>query len=176
MRRTNAHAFTLTELLIALAILGMIATFTIPKILNAQADSRNKAVAKEIIGMVSNAVYLAQTNGALSITSTFADLTPYMNYVAVDTTSTVDSVPGGVGATPCATYKCLRLHNGALLLYDPTQTFSTTMGALPAIIDPDGQVTSKNDSLGIVVDYSSRIADYEVVLGDSSHTPAWFTW
>ncbi len=38
--------FTLAELLMALAILGVIATFTIPKILGAQQSSSSNAKAK----------------------------------------------------------------------------------------------------------------------------------
>ena len=39
--------FTLAELLISLGILGLIATFTIPKIVGAAGDSKYNAAAKE---------------------------------------------------------------------------------------------------------------------------------
>lgn len=42
--------FTLAELLIALGISGVIATFAIPKILAAQTNGKYKAVAKEAAG------------------------------------------------------------------------------------------------------------------------------
>lgn len=44
----SAQGFTLAELLIALAILGVIATFTIPKILTTQQNSKYNAMAKEV--------------------------------------------------------------------------------------------------------------------------------
>ena len=177
MHRIKAKAFTLAELLIALAILGVIATFTIPKIISAQTDSRNKAVAREIIAMVSNAVYLAKTNGVLSATSTVEDLIPYMNYVAVDTTSTIDGIPPGSGSAYFCTppYKCLRLHNGAVLRYMPGASFVSTGGGLSAVIDPDGQMTSKQDSLSILAFSDGRLITYGQVMG-SSYDPAWFTW
>ena len=47
------QGFTLAELLIALAILGVMATFTIPKILAANAEQQKKAVFKETIAALS---------------------------------------------------------------------------------------------------------------------------
>ncbi len=55
LRKPQASGFTLAELLIALAILGIIAVFTIPKLLNAQADARNKALFKEDFALISGA-------------------------------------------------------------------------------------------------------------------------
>ncbi len=51
--------FTLAELLIALAILGVIVTFTIPKILNSQTNNQKKAVFKETIAALNQLMYLA---------------------------------------------------------------------------------------------------------------------
>lgn len=47
------HAFTLSELLIALAILGLIATFTIPKVLQNVEANQKKAVFKECYASLS---------------------------------------------------------------------------------------------------------------------------
>ena len=56
MRNKNSQlAFTLAELLIALAILGVIATFTIPKILDSGSNSQWNAIGKEAAAMVSGA-------------------------------------------------------------------------------------------------------------------------
>lgn len=46
-RQPGYFGFTLAELLIALGILGVIATFTIPKILSAQQDSKTKPSPKK---------------------------------------------------------------------------------------------------------------------------------
>lgn len=50
MANRTQSGFTLAELLIALTILGVIATFTIPKILTAQQASTYNAIAKETMG------------------------------------------------------------------------------------------------------------------------------
>ena len=54
-QRYSQPAFTLAELLIALAILGVIATFTIPKILSGSTDAKWNASAKGAMTMVEGA-------------------------------------------------------------------------------------------------------------------------
>ncbi len=54
-KQRYASGFTLAELLIALALLGVIATFTIPKVLQANTDAKYNAEAKETIQMIANA-------------------------------------------------------------------------------------------------------------------------
>jgi prepilin-type N-terminal cleavage/methylation domain-containing protein len=43
----HIKGFTLAELLIALALLGIIASFTIPKVLESSTNAKYKAMAKE---------------------------------------------------------------------------------------------------------------------------------
>ncbi|MGE0200649.1 MAG: type II secretion system protein [Candidatus Melainabacteria bacterium] len=50
--KRNVIGFTLAELLIALAILGVIATYAVPKILTAQSDSKKQAICKETLAAI----------------------------------------------------------------------------------------------------------------------------
>lgn len=52
LRSPRKDGFTLSELLIALAILGIIAIFTIPKILMTTQDSRKQAILKETLATI----------------------------------------------------------------------------------------------------------------------------
>ncbi len=137
----SSQGFTLAELLIALAILGVIATFTIPKILTSSQNGQNTAIAKEAGSMISGAYSTyTLTNGAGTAVTAGA-LTQYMNYVAAATASDLGDATSGLNLAACsATFACLKLHNGAVLQYDTAQTFggSTTTHAIAFNLDPDG--------------------------------------
>lgn len=119
--RKSYSGFTLAELLIALAILGMIATFTIPKILTAQQDSKKYAVFKETISLVSSLAYAAQQSG---------DNTYFPNHInAVKNCPTNASVQGCFSATYTGpggenTQNGFLLHNGASVAGFGSYTYS----------------------------------------------------
>ena len=175
--KRSSLGFTLAELLITLAILGVIATFAIPKVITAQSNAKKQAVAKELMAALANVVNQAKLNSTLTMSTTMGDLTPSLNYVAVDTASSVDSVPNGTGVVPCSTvgYHCLRFHSGAILLYD-NNSFQVLGGGLAVVIDPDGVLTSQQDSLGVMLDTSGRVETYGEALGSTTYTPTWFNW
>lgn len=64
----------MAELLIALAILGIIVTFAIPKILSSQQDGSNNAIAKEAAAAISAAFKQHKLNGLVSTSTNAADL------------------------------------------------------------------------------------------------------
>jgi prepilin-type N-terminal cleavage/methylation domain-containing protein len=186
--------FTLAELLIALAILGVIATFSIPKILTAQANGRYNATAKEAIAMVAAAYQQAQFAGGVSGTTTAGDLTPYMNYVATDTSTLIDDWQTGTTWGCNNTERCLVLHNGARLVYDD-KTFTQRVGstakdnALVFQFDPDGVYSGTTNgpgkSLAIVLYYDGGIGTqgtarpasfYPTTYPGANFDPPWFSW
>lgn len=137
--RAKNQGFTLAELLIALAILGVIATFTIPKILSSSQNGQNTAIAKEAASMLSGSFQTYVLNNGLTSANTAADLTQYMNYVSVVTSGAAGATM--TGATCTATLPCLKLHNGGVIQYDTVQSFGTTSTAGNGIfinVDPDG--------------------------------------
>ena len=77
--RGHNLGFTLAELLIALVILGVIATFTIPKVLSSQQSNQWKSQAKEVASMISGAYSVYQSENSASASTTTADLSPSMN-------------------------------------------------------------------------------------------------
>ncbi|WP_373531076.1 type II secretion system protein [Vampirovibrio sp.] len=133
--------FTLAELLIALAILGVIATFTIPKILSSSANGQNTAIAKEAASMIAGAYSTYTLNNGSATTVGPSALTQYMNYVSAAVATDLADATSGLNLAACsATFACLRLHNGGILQYDTAETFggSTSTHAIAFNLDPDG--------------------------------------
>jgi prepilin-type N-terminal cleavage/methylation domain-containing protein len=190
----HTSGFSLTELLIALMILGEIATFTIPKVLMAQQSNSYNATAKEAIGTISGAYQsykLAQ--GDVSCLPAW-NLTSYLNYVAIDTTTTLDDAPGGGANRQCNnTRKCLRLHNGGMIYFWNQLLPGSTTQAFGVTFDPDGKFTGLQDSLEIEVFANGRVATWGTVTASDnymqtnatcastawtpgSHDPTWLKW
>lgn len=138
--------FTLAELLIALAILGVIATFTIPKVLSSSSSSQNTAIAKEAASIVSGSFAAFDLEGDVSATTTAAQLTPFINYVRVDTSNTNQS---GLAENCVAATPCLMLHNGGTLQYVAAGNFNA---------DANGSITSGTDAILFNVDPDSDSA------------------
>lgn len=191
-QKRGLFGFTLVELLIALAILGVIATFTIPKILTAQQNERNEAIAKETAAMISAAYQQAQHEGVAQADMVGYTLTQYMNYVSADTTSIIDDRPG-IASYDCASQSCIKLHNGGVLLFRSGESFGGT-GAdngIPIIFDPDGVYSgSTADSPGksviFVLYYSGKLTSFGFIPPPCFYSsiapigpapdPSWFSW
>ncbi len=185
--------FTLAELLIALAILGVIATFTIPKIVSAQRDQSYNAKAKEAMAAVSATISKMRANGTLSASTQPADVFAQMNYVAYDTSASVDSEPGNGSRTCMGGDPCIWLHNGAILKDETSGSagFSgtDTTHAIQFLVDPDGVYSGTTNgpgkSLFFVVYYNGRTVTYSEKLPGTlvggipwgaGTNPDWFSW
>lgn len=158
--RLYKKGFTLAELLIALAILGVIATFTIPKVLNAGQSGQNTAIAKEAASMISGAFSAYQLNNSVASTTKPSDLTQYMNYVSVDTATNFAAAANqqGTALAACtAGLQCLKLHNGGVIQYSTGNSFggTATTNAIYFSVDPDG--TGTQGSINFIQYYNGRL-------------------
>jgi len=192
--RRSIAGFTLAELLIALVILGVIATFTIPKVLQSQQDTKWKSMAKEVASIISGAYSAYQLQNSASSQVKPMDFTPFINYVQLDntTSSKIDHVPGQLALDCTAGQPCLLLHNGGSLRLT-NQTFGGTAGtnAIRIYFDPDskysGSANGEGKSVLFFLYYSGRLrtkASIEPNTCDEStcrnpdltEDPAWFSW
>ena len=113
MRNRNYNAgFTLAELLIALVILGVIATFTIPKVLQNDADNKKDAIFKETISALYAVVRSA--NYSQPSGSGYDYYSNNLNHVVGCPSDASAEGCGAVG--PGSTNPGLLLHNGAVIL------------------------------------------------------------
>ncbi len=192
---SSTHGFSLAELLLSLLILAVIATFTIPKIISSQRNGSYLAGAKEAATTVGQALYLYRFSTSYATTGTWTNVTPYLNYVKVDTTTVIDGSPNdGIGTTQCgdAGGSCYKLNNGSMLkLWD-----WGACGNLDDIndyefflYDPDGRSTSQEDSVWFVANLKGRVKPWSELSntesvcdlvgtypGDPSYNPSWFSW
>jgi prepilin-type N-terminal cleavage/methylation domain-containing protein len=170
-------AFTLAELLIAIAILGILAAFAIPKILEAQSNAKYSAIIREDAAAIAGAYQvLIKQHGGNPSTITREDIAQFLNYTALlNSGETIDrpywpEVPyTGMGETCDVSSPCLKMHNGSLMkLYGySTQTFcdaSDNSSILEFYVDPDGEASSIA-AIGIHLHPNGRITSRGTVNG-----------
>ena len=183
--------FTLAELLVALVILGVIATFAIPKILVSQQDAKNKSIAKEVAGMISEAYNKVFLSTGISASTQSAQLVAHMNYVRKDTVTIIDDVPTWttIDCSDTAQNTCLRLHNGAMLRHFTTESYGATGNnrVLVFTVDPDAKQSTVK-SVAFHVRYNGHIQTSGVIPNGTvtssmwthatspTDDPAWFNW
>ncbi len=176
-------------------ILGVIATFTIPKVLQVQQDAKYKSMAKEAAGMITEAYSRYRAQNGLNASMASSDLAPYMNYTVIETSGVqFDSYQGGgnKGCNPLV--PCLRLHNGAILRLRSDQHFggSASTNAIDFYFDPDGKVTDDTTngpgkSVNFFLYYNGQLRTRATIEPNTSTNtvvsnpdptadPPWFSW
>lgn len=186
----HPRGFTLAELLIVIAVLGIIASFTIPKILEAQSNKERTAITKEAASLIPAAYKLLLLDGSISPYTTIGQMTGYINYSNLDTSTTIDHAPGS-SENNCADsdITCLRMHNGAILLFknDVRLNGLHNTNAINFTVDPDGTFTGDNDSVEFFIYFGGRLNSRGHILSnttnsdgtfnpDPSADPSWYQW
>ena len=196
----NKKGFTLAELLIALVILGVIATFTIPKVLTSQQSNDWNARAKEAAGMISGAMEAYKQQQGIQGSTRLRHLTPYMNYVRRQTNANVDDAQTDPDLDcSVGSRVCLLLHNGGVLTGTSGETFGgvTSTNAIKAHYDPDGKVTAggsgdtsataEGKAIPFFIYYNGRVTDRGKIsiptqtsggpyTPTASKVPPWWYW
>jgi hypothetical protein len=149
---------------VALAIVGVVATYTIPKVLTAQSVSAYNAQTHEVVGMLAEAYQKHLQLGKVTVNTTPLDLIQYINHVRVMPSGTViDLNPNhvaGASWTCSATDVCLQLHTGGILMLQGGHPMTRLIPNefLSAFYDPDGIYTGKADSAWLLLYYTGRVS------------------
>jgi type II secretory pathway pseudopilin PulG len=161
--------YSLAELIIAMAVLGLVAAMVVPSILANVGTQQNQTLANDAKLLVSGA-FADYELATLNVPSSFAlpQLETYLpfakNLSAAGENVLIDCPPQGtalpLGCTGTAprtasltaanpAYTVLRLKSGALLVYPKTWTFAgtSTLNALPFVVDPNGKQNQGSDSV-----------------------------
>jgi prepilin-type N-terminal cleavage/methylation domain-containing protein len=193
LRRIAHKGFTLAELLIALAILGVIATFTIPKILSSTGTAQFKAVAKETAGTIATTLQDYSVTNAITTGTLASSLMANVNYVSLITTTGTTTATGLPVSCATAGITCLQLHNGAIMQYKAADTFGgiNNTNYVSVNLDPDGtKAGNTSDVLGFRLYYNGKLTvstnsseqpsgtptTCGSPLTEATATPSWFTW
>ncbi len=187
--------FTLAELLTALAILGVIATFTIPKILNGSQNTQKNTIAKEAAAMISETYQTILLNTDKDIMDIGGqDFEPYFNYVKLEPNGYLIDNRNTVGSVACsAAYHCARLHNGAVLMYNVSNgsfqqnatASGVTLGYNWFVLDVDGayngSTTGPGKAVGFIIYPNGVIRSNETMIPEgpfpvANTDPDWFSW
>lgn len=162
MFRNRLKAFTLSELLIALLILGVIATFTIPKILSSTSDAKNKTLLKETVSILNQHLYRLTLLGIPLTTKLFYDQArDNSNFTFFCPTDSAnegcwdESIQGVTGEANMAG---MLLHNGVSII--GINNFDLVHGADSVQIDlngPEGPNTLGQDQIKLVICFSPSV-------------------
>ncbi len=184
------RGFTLAELLISLALLGVIGTFVIPKILTSSQNAQYNTTAHEAASVIAAGFSQYKLQNQLTSSTKFGDLTPYLNYVKIDSSGTlINHATDTTSTAACDNANpCLILHNGGRLRYESCTFGGTTEPyAVRLMFDPDGIYVSGFQSIGFILYPTGRLASYGKMLNPTttcgssfgpvaSWDPAWFSW
>jgi prepilin-type N-terminal cleavage/methylation domain-containing protein len=156
---------TLTELMVALSLLGLIMVLVLPQVINSANSSHLNSMARDSMTVVSGAFADFEGDQAPASNTTLLDLYPYLSYSKNfhgQSDVTIDPPPQGTGVTAfnCSSTVCsvtsasttadaVQLKSGAVVVFPRSLSFSATNGnyALPFLVDPDGKATGNKDSV-----------------------------
>jgi prepilin-type N-terminal cleavage/methylation domain-containing protein len=181
LRGFGFTGFTLAELLIALAILGLIATFTIPMVLQGSTEARWNTIAKEDIASICGIFNELRLKG-LSHTQ-LANYESRLNFVkeyigTID--GSADEGEDGIGnINMCisnSSSRCYLLPNGSVVQLRPQFTAFNNEAIIFAI-DVDGQENPSGDnSLYVYIYKNGRVETSGTRDAIPTWDPPWFSW
>lgn len=147
MALSHQNGFTLSEALVSIALLGVLASMLVPALTTNVGKEKLMGVSKQTATEIGRAYAIYSKNQFPTEDTTSAEIMENVGYVRkIKDDSHSVQLDGIEGNTEAATYTCseetpcLLLQNGGLLMYRPDATFGATLSnaAMRFLLDPDG--------------------------------------
>lgn len=156
--------FSLTEVVITIAIVSVLAGLTVPAIMTSANNNKRLSVTKQTISLIGDALNDKLESNAVDTNAGFAQFVnvagggglSYVRYITSGAQRTIDQPPNSIGlcttGSPCVftpgitNIQAITLKNGGLLVFDTSFVFGTGVNAaIPLVFDPDGELTGTGD-------------------------------
>ncbi len=173
LKKRDTLGFSLTEVVITIAIISILAGLAVPSIMTSANNSKRLSVTKQTISLLGDAFNDKLESNTVSLSTGFEQFLnvagatglPYNRLITSGSAITVDPPPNpvvwtNVTFTPggANNEQVIRLKNGGLLVIDTDLTFGTSAnGAIPVLFDPDGEVNGDTHSVELWVYSDGRI-------------------
>ena len=181
--------FTLAEMLIALALIGIIAALLIPKLLGSTNGNAKRASVLQSAMAITQAFaqYSADDSApGISASTSAASLMRYFNYMEIIPTGSLDGTeaagPGTEVSWDCSTQiTCLKMHSGGYLGFwnggfgnannpgAPTVGKPTDLNSIWLLVDTDGspsingKASDSNNSVWLVLYPTGKIKSWSTI-------------
>lgn len=165
--------FSLTEVVITIAIISVLAGLAVPGIMTSANNSKRLSVTKQTISLIGDAFNDKLESNAIDLTRGFDQFVDvaggvglqYTRYITSGVAITVDPPPNpvvwtNVTFTPGGSEneQIIRFKNGGLLVIDTDLTFGASAnGAIPVLFDPDGEAHGDTNSVELWLYSDGRI-------------------
>jgi type II secretory pathway pseudopilin PulG len=190
-KKNFSLGFSLTEVVIIIAIVSVLAGLAVPGIMTAANNSRRVSITKQTMSMIGDAFNDKLEANAIDLTQGFQQFVnvtggaglKYNRYITSGAAITVDPSPNpvvwtNVTFTPGGTENeaVIYLKNGGVLVIDTDLTFGTGAdGAIPVLFDPDGVARGDTNSVEFWLYSDGRIRTAKTILAttttDDASTP-----
>lgn len=187
----SATGFSLTEVVLTIVIISVLAGLAVPGILTSANNSKRLSVTKQTISLIGDAFNEKLESNAIDLTRGFQQFVnvgnggglPYTRYVVSGAARSIDSPPNPVNLctaaatctfTPAAAGpQAVTLKNGGILYFNSTIVFGSGVNAaIPVVFDPDGESHGDRNSVELWLYADGRLRTARTIIASTTVTAA----
>ena len=192
-KKIISYGFSLTEVVITIAIVSLIAGITVPGIMTSANNNKRLSITKQMMSLIVDALNDKVESNAVDLNSGFQQFVnvaggggvQYTRYITSGAARSIDAPPNAVSlcntGTPCTftpgtDLQALTLKNGGLLVFRTIFTFGTGAdAAIPLDFDPDGEVTGDRNAVEFWLYSDGRIRTARTLVAGTTNNSGTIT-